>query len=84
MCTEPDRSWVGAVTAAAIEPDLTAGRSHLGWHALGRAASGRDIGVPHPRRGLDRWTIRTAPERVARLGDLSTGVLDHDQLPSLP
>ncbi|HET7682175.1 MAG TPA: non-homologous end-joining DNA ligase, partial [Marmoricola sp.] len=44
----------------------------IGWHEL-----------DDPDLRPDRWTIRTAPQRLAEVGDLFRGVLVHDQvLPS--
>ena len=40
----------------------------IGWHEL-----------DDPDLRPDRWTIRTAPERIARVGDLFRGVLVEDQ-----
>ncbi|HET9498750.1 MAG TPA: DNA polymerase ligase N-terminal domain-containing protein [Marmoricola sp.] len=44
----------------------------IGWHEL-----------DDPTLRPDKWTIRTAPDRLAEVGDLFRGVLVHDQvLPS--
>ncbi|WP_231388959.1 DNA polymerase ligase N-terminal domain-containing protein [Marmoricola sp. URHB0036] len=40
----------------------------IGWHEL-----------DDPELRPDRWTIRTAPQRIAETGDLFAGMLVHDQ-----
>jgi bifunctional non-homologous end joining protein LigD len=41
----------------------------IGWHEL-----------DDPDLRPDRWTIRTAPDRIAEVGDLFRGVLVDDQV----
>ncbi|MCW2826400.1 MAG: ATP-dependent ligase, partial [Marmoricola sp.] len=43
-------------------------RMPIGWHEL-----------DDPDLRPDRWTIRTAPQRIFEVGDLFRGVLVHDQ-----
>jgi bifunctional non-homologous end joining protein LigD len=40
----------------------------IGWHEL-----------DDPELRSDRWTIGTAPARIAEKGDLFAGMLAHDQ-----